>query len=69
MTTQLLQETIEAKVKRTQRRQSVVYNPALLAQASRNLFFLDDLNLAATDGTASNIQPSTEVIRSLLSLG
>ena len=69
MTTQLLQATIEAKVQHTQRRQSVVHNPALLAQASRNLFFLDDLNLAATDGTGSNIQPSTEVIRSLLSLG
>ncbi|XP_028405416.1 dynein heavy chain domain-containing protein 1-like isoform X2 [Dendronephthya gigantea] len=65
--TQFLQETIESKVKSTTRRPSVVNNLALSSQNTRNVFFFDDMNMAATDGTSN--QPSSELIRSLISLG
>lgn len=67
MSTQILQETIESKVQSSKRRSSVVNNLALGPQNTRNVFFLDDLNMAQTDGT--NNQPSSELIRCLISLG
>ena len=50
------------------RRDSVgVSNRAMVSQNTRNVFFLDDMNMAATDRT--NNQPSAELVRSLISLG
>ena len=67
VSTQLLQEAIESKVQGSSRRESVGNNLKMSSQTTRNVFFLDDMNMAATDGT--NNQPSAELVRSLISLG
>lgn len=68
MSTQLLHDVIETKVRVSRRRDSVgVSNRAMVSQNTRNVFFLDDMNMAATDRT--NNQPSAELVRSLISLG
>ena len=68
MSAQFLHDLIEAKVQGSRRRDSVgVSNLTMISPNTRNVFFLDDMNLAATDGT--NNQPSAELVRSLISLG
>ena len=68
MSAQFLHDLIEAKVQSSRRRDSVgVSNLTMISPNTRNVFFLDDMNLAATDGT--NNQPSAELVRSLISLG
>ena len=70
MSTQHLQDVIERRLKNTKRRlPAAIENSPYSTHASRNTFFFDDFNAAATDGTPSNNQPLLELVRSLLSLG
>ena len=63
-----MHDVIETKVRVSRRRDSVgVSNRTMVSQNTRNVFFLDDMNMAATDRT--NNQPSAELVRSLISLG